>query len=250
MGLDVYTYTKEQHEQQEAFDTKWGDSYPEKGTPEHDTWKKDWESVPSATDVKSVLYPDNINNRRYLRSSYNSGGFNTYEPHLTRNEHHNYYWVFSPVTSGDDYVIKCTDLGLLQKCRERAFEIVGALEEAKSRPTFNVMTESPTPLGNLTDVDAQQALEIFDAEAQRNEESPWGGGYSNRSGTFWPDAEPIQLVAAINGKDVLGLPALHLIYRTDFPTSYLESAYVLVEFIEELITLVKADGVAYMHWSG
>ncbi len=250
MGLDISTYTKEQQDMQNAFEAKWGDSYPERGTPEHDEWKKDWEAASYSTDVKSGRYPDNLNTRRYLRSSYNDGGFNTYVPRVTRNGDYHYYWVFAPALAGAEYLNECTDVDALLECRKRAVEVVTALEAVRDKPTYNVVTESPTPLGTAVAIDAEGALALFDGVTERNEESPWGGGYSNGAGAFWPDAEPLKIVAAINGKDVLGQPALHLIYQTEFPESYLESAHVLVEFIDELIGLVRADGVAYMHWSG
>jgi hypothetical protein len=96
-----------------------------------------------------------------------------------------------------------------------------------------------------------EALDLFRKERAKSAESPYGGGgYSNAFGTFFTDDDPLEVVALIPGKDILGSPCMHAVYKAPFHRSYLESAHVLVEFCEELLSLVQADGCAYVHWSG
>lgn len=253
MGLDIYTVTKEQHEKDEAFEAKWAD-YPDKDTePErHAEWKADWDALPGHDNVPSERFPENINNRRYLRSSYNSGGFNTQVPRMTRDDDHHYYWVFAPVRPDEEeYTTEITDLAAIELCRERAVQIVDALEKIKSEPVYNVMTETATRFGgDKAAVSAEQALVIFDSERAKEKDSMFDSGYSNRDGAFFPDSRSIHMVAAIPGVDVLGQPAMHIIHKEEFHDSYLESAHVLVEFCDELAALVTSDGAAYLNWSG
>lgn len=216
MGLDIYLYTKQEN------------------------------SAGKHEDVPSVKHPKNINNRRYLRSSYNGGGFNNAVPRLTGNDNFTYYEVFEPLGNLDEYQIELNDVDKLLKCRGRAQDIVEAL---KVTDGITVTTVSAGAFsGDHTD---QEALKVFREKYAEYQATPGPfGAFSSGQGHFWLD-EPLQILAAIPGKDILGHSAMHLIYKSEGAKDhYLASAEVLVEFIEEAIQLVTNDGVAYMHWSG
>lgn len=256
MGLDIYTYTKAQHEVQEAHNAKWAhmeerdwDTIPQE---ERDLYFKEQGALPGSDDVPSKDFPDNINNRRYLRSSYNRGGFNAIVPEVTNREDFTYYGIFEPLGDLSTYLIEVTDSFRVEECKRRAEEVVAALEALKGSPIYRVNSERALSLrpddtnGVLT---SEQALDMW--RTALNEPSPHGWGWSNAHGSFFGPDEPLRVVAAIAGKDILGGPCVHLVYQLDeLHSSYLESAKIVVEFCDELLDLVKQDGAAYIHWSG
>lgn len=251
MGLDISTWTKAEKAAAEAHDAKFENFDYDKAT---DAEKDEYHNWPRYTTVPSVKHPQDINERRYLRSSYNGGGFNNAVPRLTGNERDTYYHVFEPlIGDGEEYEIEVTDLGLVKECHGRALEVVDHLRSVGD--TVSVTDVSAVPLrpdlyGEKNS--AEDALRLYRQEAQKYKDAGGSfGSYSNALGDFWLD-EPLKVRGAIPGTDIIGRPCLHLIF--DVPNevreSYLASAEVLVEYFEELAELVKHDGLAYIHWSG
>lgn len=216
-------------------------------------WWEEGEAIPSSETVPSKQFPGNINERRYLRSSYNAGGFNRVVPEVTGNEEFGYYGILEPLGDPEEYNIKVEDLFRIEEARNRAVLCVVALEALRGKPVYRVDSESAIPLRpDLTEgpLDGDKALDLFKGEKKRHEEAKNGfPSYSNAHGSFWMD-EPLKVAGAIAGMDLIGRPCVHLVYETELHESYIESAHVLVEFLDELEMLVKRDGCAYVHWSG
>jgi hypothetical protein len=111
VGLDIYLYTAEQAARNAAYDKaveEWyggedGQSPHDKATDEE---RKAWSAAHSYTsyeDVASERYPGHLFNRRYLRSSYNGGGFNRAVPEMLGHadgdeERGSLYWIFEPMS--------------------------------------------------------------------------------------------------------------------------------------------------------
>ena len=98
MGLDVYLYTREQHEQDERYDALSERAYADGVTVEQRkailAEGPDWTR---REDVPSERYPNHLFNRRYLRSSYNDGGFNRAVPEILGDESAGIYGIFEGV---------------------------------------------------------------------------------------------------------------------------------------------------------
>src|ERR1700759_2932071 len=87
MGLDVYLYPALDAAQNDA-SAKAEDAfysrpdYDQLTKEERDAARAAYPPYAYARDVPSGLYPDHLCNRRYLRSSYNNGGFNHAVPEM------------------------------------------------------------------------------------------------------------------------------------------------------------------------
>lgn len=253
MGLDIYTYTAEQHEKMAEYSAKYDDNED-----------YDWESDPDkenrrildaqiewgGTTVKSKEYPDNINERRYLRSSYNDSGFNSRVPMVTGNPKHDYYGILAPLTANpnEEYQIKVDNLDKIAEARANALEVVAALEDIADKPQRFSMDVTVVNPFNREVPDTAEDAALALANEELDKENPFGGAWTSGHGFFAPDG--LNVVAIVPGRNLIGALCVHVIYEQPLHHSYLESAKVLVEFLDELAELVKSDGVAYVHWSG
>jgi hypothetical protein len=188
-------------------------------------------------DNKSDLHPDHYWNKGYLRSSYNDGGFNSVVGNLLGRD---LSWVFEPIIKGDDYRLVATKTGL-RECRERAIQLRDqlALEEGFRVITANIFGPQPT----LKDDDAMRLFKAELIKKASEPESPFGGGYSNRDGSYYL-GHPIEVLAAIPGRSALGSPAIHLICKMDL-TFYREASDILIEFIDRALACKRP----ILHWS-
>lgn len=249
MGLDIYTYTKAEHDAEQAFETKWGDAESLTGE-QSKQWSEEFRALGGSQDVKSERFPDNINNRRYLRSSYNEGGFNSVVPEVTGDERFSYYGILDPLRSDEEYVYEVRDLDKIAEARSNAERCVQALEVLGDSPIYRVDSQNAAtlrPQNHGGPLDKAGALRVF-LETKRDHKDSSFGAFSNSNGSFYLK-EPLEVVATMPGKDFMGA-CVHVVYQTKLHSSYVESAHVLVEFCDELADLVKRDGVAYIHWSG
>jgi len=267
MGLDVYTYTRAEQEAHDAFAARWNEDSDEGndnpyGKPygewTEDEKKAEWaerEALPGPTSTPSQKYPDNINSRRYLRSSYNAGGFNSFVPEVTHNDSFDYYGIFSPLGDLNDYLIKVDDPAKVKECRDRAVTCAAALEKLRGEHVYRADPQraiSLRPQDTDGPMNQEQALRYFHTmrmeHAEKADNSGWDA-FGTAQGDFWL-GDPLEVVALIPGVDFMGTPCVHAIHRFKMHESYIDSAHVLVEFCDELLDLIAQDGHAYLHWSG
>jgi len=275
MGLDIYLTEITEQEQEkrhseessalwerrengEITEEEWSELY-DKITPYPNRWE--------GRSYKSERYPDHLFDRRYLRSSYNDSGFNHAVPEMLGHagvypyQHGSLYWIFEPMErdwDGDEGRIDADDILKLEDARRRAGIVAGELKDCDS---LRVMTISANQLTGLDwlQIDSDRALEIYRKEAERTagrdtSNSPFGSAYSSSEGEFFGE-KGWEFLAAIPGGEKMFFnedrwPAVHMIYRSEALDSYIQSAEIVVEFIDEAIELIKRDGAAYISWSG
>ena len=190
-------------------------------------------------DSKSFPHPDHICTRRYLRSSYNGGGFNSVAGNLISKD---LYWIFEPCMETDaDYILRPTRDQLLE-AQKRA-EIVRT--ELMAVEPVNVAAFSNNTFKSWPEVDAEAALGIY---RDRKEKRESGKGsvfddFSDADGSFYFDA-PVKARAFIPGVE-FGRKCMWVVYETDL-TFYLEMADIIVEFVEEALQMDEP----YIRWSG
>lgn len=263
MGLDVYLYERKAAEAKklhfEATDAFY--ERPDYAELTEEQRKEARAALPpyvSHEDVPSEKYPDHLFNRRYLRSSYNAGGFNSAVPDMI-GEDHGLYWVFEPMGrewDGDEGFLTMEDVPKLRECRERAEQV--AAELRKCDP---LRTSAETPIFGAeahlwSDLPTEeQVLDWYRAEKAQNSgrTSPFGGnGYTTAKGAVFGFESGIEILALTLGRDIIGRPAAVMVYRlsTETRDSYIQSAEITGEFIDEAIQLIERDGSAYISWSG
>ncbi len=269
MGLDIYLYTAAQAAQNDAYDKASAALYadgPDGKSPRDgmtDDEYKEWSAEHSYTpyeDVPSHAHPDHLFNRRYLRSSYNSGGFNHAVPEMLGssgvddakypNERGSIYWIFEPMGrewDGDEGTVGADDVVRLRACRVRALEVADAL---RSCDRLRVVTVGPnmfSPPPMHTDNDA---LAMYRQHAAEREIKPDDWYLSGPDLEIFGDG--LKILAAIPGKATFNVPGVHLIYRQqdDGIDSYIQSAEIVAEFCDEAIDLIERDGSCRISWSG
>lgn len=257
MGLDIYLYTREQNEQNDAHE-KASDAFYER-----EDWPSDAERQAARdalppyvgyTDVPSERYPDHLFNRRYLRSSYNNSGFEGAIPEIT-GQRHGLYWIFEPVRTGDEYETELTGASIpaLEQAKARALQVA---EEIRTCDPLRTTT-ARCILGTRDHLWGQapteeQVLAWYREQKEENAERYAEGGYSNAKGAVFGFTEGMEVLAATSGRDLLGGPAAVLVFRLgkEAHESYVQSAEIVAEFCDEAIALIRKDGSCSMHWSG
>jgi len=268
MGLDITLYTAEQAAKNAEYDracNEWyGDDNAENGETPYGRATEDerraWSSThnyTSADDVPSSAHPEHLFNRRYLRSSYNSGGFNHAVPDMIGSAGEaaypdargSLYWIFSPMGrewDGDAGDLAADDLPRLAECRERALSVVDALKSCDRLRVAEVGANIFSGPSSTTD---DEALRLYRDQVAQGTVKPdeW---WSNRDMDVFGDG--LAVLAAVPGRGTLGNQVVHLIYRAgdDGFDSYVQSAEIVVEFIDEATELIRRDGGARISWSG
>lgn len=190
-------------------------------------------------DFASRVHPEHTtSNRRYLRSSYNGGGFDAVVKNLVGRD---LAYIFEPP---EDYEWEPTkeDLAL---ARKRAEEVRDALTTTID---LRVSTESATSLfAGQSLVTEERVLGIVRDELARERPHFIGGSYSNSKGAFYLD-KPLEVIALVPGVDVFGKPAIHVVCRPDEDNSkyYRDMADVVIEFIDEALAMERPQ----ISWSG
>lgn len=221
MGLDVFLYSKAQHESEEY----------------------------SHEDVPSIKHPGHLFNRRYLRSSYSSGGFNSAVPDFI-GEDSSLYWIFEGL-GADEYDVALTaeSVPLLEQAKERAQSVVQRLKtcdrlraEAMGQPITGGAAHQWSELPS-----SEAVLDWYREEVKR--EAPFSS-YSSAKGIVF--REGFTVLAITMGKGILGEASPVVVYRAEPETvdSYIASAEIVAEFCDEALALIERDGSAYIGWSG
>lgn len=241
MGLDIYLYTATDAAQNDEYKA-WGERY----------------SYAPHVDSPSERYPDHLFNRRYLRSSYNDGGFNHAVPEMLGtsggkstypNERGSLYWIFEPMGrdwDGDEGELWPDDVPKLEECKKRALSIV---DELRSCDRLRVMTVSPNMFSEPPTRTADDALRLYRAAVARADMRA-DGWYSSKDLDVY--GEEVSILAAVPGVATFGIPGVHLIYKAadEGYESYIQSAEIVAEFCDEAITLIQLSGTAQISWSG
>jgi hypothetical protein len=262
MGLDVYLLTKvekaadDAHEA--AFDAWWETAKDLEGD-ERDASRKAANIPPGAgcTEVPSERYPKHLFNRRYLRSSYNGGGFNRAVPDFL-GEDKGLYWMFEPVRGeSDEYEFEMTDgsVKALEEVKARALEVAEALRTCDPLrvESAGVMTGLAEHMWSELPTE-EQVLAWYREEAakhaDRMKDDMFGEGYSSAKGTVFGFTEGLEVLALTTGRNFLGGQAI-VVYRPkrEVLESYVQSAEITAEFCDEAIELIRKDGSALLHWS-
>ncbi|WP_055566024.1 hypothetical protein [Streptomyces atriruber] len=254
MGLDIHLYTAAQQKQNHAWEKASEEFYDRERTDaEKAAFREQW-TYTCATDVPSEKHGEGtLNNRRYLRSSYNGSGFNSAVPQVLGRES-SYYWIFEGIQPDQEPEIELTEASIpaLEAARGRAEEIAAELRAMEA--PVKVATVGPNLFSGSAAITEDGALSWYREQVQKAQEknSPFGeNGWSNRDGHFY-GGNPLEVVAAVPGVGLLGEPGVHLIFKMNDETteSYAQSADIVAEFIEEAIELIREDGAVHMHWSG
>lgn len=258
MGLDIYLYTRAQAEANERYEKASEAFYEREDWPSEEERTKAREALPpyeTQTDVPSERHPDHLFNRRYLRSSYNNGGFESAVPDMV-GENHGLYWIFEPVRLDDQYEVELTEASIpaLETAKSRALQVADELRACDPLRTCDA-TAMVGPQDHLwSDWPSEdQVLTWFREERERHAASPFGdGGYSNAKGTVFGFDRGMEVLALTAGRGVLGGPAAIAVFRLDdeVKQSYVASAEITAEFCDEAIGLIRKDGSCSMHWSG
>jgi len=262
MGLDIYLYTNDEQQSNDAYEKAseeywqvWSDK-PD--SPEKTAAKPKYQS---SVDVPSKKYPDHLFNRRYLRSSYNEGGFNRAVPDMV-GKNHDLYWIFEPVigSNPEPYHTVLTNPTALERVKQRALNVAQDIRDSDPLRT----TTADCMLGQREHQWQQlptedEVLAWYREEQKRERNQLSDGGYTTAKGTIFGFGKGIEILAATLGRNSLGaiLPGLNqstavLVYRMDEETkqSYIQSAEIVAEFCDEASELIRKDGSAHMHWSG
>lgn len=268
MGLDIYLDTIENREQNKRHEEEWNALYDRKDRgeiteAEYDELRKAITPYASHVDRPSETNPGHLFNKRYLRSGYNSGGFNHAVPNFLAtttgdeypNERGSLYWIFEPMGrewDGDDGLLTETDIPKLIECRKRA---EGIAAELANSDRLRVLTVSPNQLmgPEWLDIDEGKALALVREKA--TEYGDRKGWWTNRDMGWFGGT--LNVIAMVPGGQKQFLrdgrwPCVHVIYRADAEgfESYVESARIVVEFCDEAIALIEKDGSAELSWSG
>ena len=256
MGLDIYLYTRQAHEQNERHNQEWETLWQQREAGEisetrYDELRKSITEYAYAEDVPSAAHPEHLFNRRYLRSSYNGAGFNRAVPGLI-GDGHDLYWIFAPMErewDGDEGVLTADDIPKLRECKARAEQVAA---EIRASDGLRVMSLSPNQFAgtDFLKVDEDAAIAMVREKAAAPK-TPFGSGWWSSLNFDWFGGD-LEVVATVWGGAVLGGPALHVVYKgsDEGRESYVQSAEIVAEFCDEAVALIERDQSAFMVWSG
>lgn len=231
MGLDIYLYTKAEHEANEAHTRGWDEVYAKF----HD--EETGELKPGMTDKRfkeessqvppynhgatrpSECYPDHLFKRNYLRSSYNEGGFNRAVPDMLGRDEGGLYWIFDPVIEGRDEpyetLLDSTFIAKLEETKQRALGVAAELRESDSLRATSVSSM----LGGADHMWSQlpsedEALAWYREEKVKRDEAnarllaegkevPEEYGYMNAKGQVFGFTKGLEILAVTIGRNPL-----------------------------------------------
>lgn len=243
MGLDISLYNGAKD-----YESEHPDDFPGADASEADkeAWRQELSRRHREQEErnKSRLHPDHLCNRRYLRSSYNDGGFNRVVGKLlgiTLDD------IFLPeavperVTAGgdddeDDYSPPSWPKEHLSRARERAVECRDKMRAvALPLATFDV---GPNMFSLPPRITEEEALSIAAKQMERvteKDNEAFGYNYSNKDGQFF--LKGLEIVAAIPGVDLFGKQTVHIVHKMTGWDWYLQMADIIVEFIDEALAM-------------
>lgn len=264
MGLDIYTYTAEQRESNDAYDKAYNSLWDNYGHL-YDTDKEAFDvkkaelvgdmDYTHVDHVPSKKYPAHLFNRRYLRSSYNDSGFDSAVPVFTGDPAHTLGGIFAGTPwlsepEEDNYPGGTLDRSAIPFLTDtvipRAQAVAEALRNADGLTTTFI---SPNPFIDSSEYPKSQeeAVEVARKVLSR---STSFDSFATREGTFF--TKGFEILAALPGQSLFGEKGVYLIFKAsdEGRDSYTQSAEIVIEFVEELIELINKDGSAYVSWSG
>lgn len=256
MGLDVYLYTKQQAEANDAYDKAWED-YEARDFADDAERKAFEDAMPkyeTYTSVPSERYPDHLFGRRYLRSSYNGGGFENAVPEMT-GEPHGLSWIFEPVRLDGQYDVEFTEASIpaLEEAKARALQVAQEIRDCDPLRTATAsgMIGALDHLWNALPTE-DQVLAWYRDEQKRMAGRDEEYAYSNAKGDVFGFTKGLEVLAATLGQDIIGRPVAVLVFRLNDEVKhhYVQSAEITAEFCDEAISLIRADGSCSMSWSG
>src|ERR1700749_2223295 len=244
MGLDIHLLDQDRRDYENAFDRQWKDFYER--TAGMTEQQRDVEAAKMPPygprpETYSRAHPDFWMGPRYLRSSYNGGGFNHAAPEILSipEDEGSFYWIFAPVHEVDAYdtTLTAEHLESLATCRDRARDIAARLR-ACERPVRAL--ETTTLLGASehqwhTPPTAEEVLAWYREKSAPPAGESYGSAQGDRFGT------PLEVVPPAVGKDILVQTAAILVYR--MPASgveeYAKAADCAAEMAEDAIELIN-----------
>jgi len=263
MGLDIYLYRYDHHDETIALQEKctketdavWEgagdyDDLTEEQKDELrekvkaieesyglDRWGED-EKHKEKIEFEHPDYPEHYFKVGYFRSSYNGSGINRILENmgLPRLE-----WIFD--VENDDYYIHPD----WNKSLQRAEEMI---EKLSAEPPYRVI-KVDSNIFKEPDVNSESdALKIL--KEQLGKEHDYN--YSNSEGEFYL-SEPLEVVAMIPGFDSLWgkkRPCVYAAYKTQHGNDWYIEALKIVKFTIEYVLAQPADKIDqyYLHWSG
>lgn len=257
MGLDIYLYTEAQQEANDEYERASNALYDRADYESLSLEDKEQlsDALPpwqSSTDVPSQKYPQHLCNRRYLRSSYNSGGFNTAVPELTGYDH-GLYWIFQPLDvdlNMGDIRLTNHDVEALEDCRKRAEQVASEIDKCDALRTLDatsMMGSAPHMWSSLPS--EEQVLEWYREE--RGSKRSIGSSYSCAKGLVLGFDKGTEILALTIGQRFGEVCAI-AVFRMNQESldHYRQTAEIITEFCEEAIALIEQDGAAYISWSG
>ena len=279
MGLDVYLYkmNKPVHEvlelekvAEDAADQIWvnamgGKSYEDATQDERDEARAKCKEYYAASgldewgrdnqgrepiELDSEKYPEHMFKIGYLRSSYNSGGLNSFLRDRTGQD---LYDVFLPM-GRSEFVPDW------KKCKTRCKKILTKFRKYLNENGNFTVLDMSTLLRDAKDYPKGKAevLGLFNAERKRNESKPqgiMGGWYSTCNGMFCVSDPPILRMLTM-GMDSCGGVAAYAVIESapGAPGArgpvdwYLEALEVTLEMIEWVLKQDKPEDYT-LHWS-
>ena len=176
--------------------------------------------------VHSDLHPEHIFKKTYLCSSYDESGFDIVVGNMIGT---NIYTVFDfDNLKEDEQGIVHVDF---KAARKRAIHLLEKLLQADD---LRVMTVAVQPIKQTTYINEAQALEVFRRERDEHAQDKFRA-YGCREGEVFLDG--IEVFGFVRGVDVLGQPAIHVVFKGDGLDWYIQAAEILVEFIDYALTL-------------
>ena len=188
-------------------------------------------------EIDSKLHPDHMFKVGYLRSSYNSGGINSV---LERIGCPSLYDIFEP---GDEYNFTPDWV----QCQARAAIAIDKMREfmGTEMSQYDVIEVN----GYDPVATKEEALALLKEELGRK--SSFHGGYSNRSGDWFPSG--MSIVGAVPSKGgFMGQPGYFLFTKSDKPGGDYEWYLQALEVTKEMIDHVLAQpdpNTYYLSWS-
>lgn len=263
MGLDIYLYSATDAAANKLHDDASNEYYERSDYDELTEARREElrAAIPPYTphvDVPSERYPEHLFNRRYLRSSYNDGGYNNAVPQMIGGGG-SLYWIFEPMGrewDGDEGTLTSADIPSLQESRKRADEVLVKLNGADRLRTMDAtaMVGGPDHLWSEWPRE-DEVLAWYREEAAKHAAKPdlhgMGEGYSTAKGHVLGFTKGLEVLALTVGRDAIGMPCAIAVYRAvDGHESYVQSTEIVIEFIDEAISLIERDGSADLSWSG
>lgn len=181
----------------------------------------------------SLKYPKHLCKIGYLRSSYNSGGFNNVCGNLIGMD---LYAVFNP---NDRYAFQLS-AEEWKATRKRAVELLKRLKGVHPLRCMKVGLNPFKPGHGVKS--PEEAMETMVTEIDKEKGFP---EYSNIDGHFFLGEKGLEICGALPGFSSFGkAPCVYLVYKTDL-SWYIQMAEIVVEFCE----FGQKNPDVVIHWS-